>query len=133
MVNDRQTHKRFFQREWPCQHRLCGARFSAVRLPRNAQSWHDAGMSGSDHGQPSSKDENPDPSECRNLARNLRRLREARGESQVQLAYRAGLSQNLISELETEKANPKLRTLKALAAYLGVKVAELIAPDDTIP
>ena len=74
-----------------------------------------------------------DLSECRNLARNLRRLRKARGESQPQMAARTGMSQNFISEIETEKANPSLRTLQELAAHLGVTVAELIAADDTMP
>lgn len=87
-------------------------------------------MSGS---EPPADDPRPDPSECRNLARNLRRLRRARGESQPQMAARTGMSQNFISEIETEKANPSLRTLKELAAHLGATVAELIAPDDTMP
>ena len=77
-------------------------------------------------------DRRTDLSECRNLARNLRRLRKTRGESQPQLAARTGMSQKFISELENEKANPSLRTLSELAAHLGVTVAELIAPNDTM-
>lgn len=60
------------------------------------------------------------------LARNVRRLREAKGLSQAALAADAGLYQALISQIENELANPELDTLERLAAALGVHPRELL-------
>ncbi len=61
------------------------------------------------------------------LARNIRRLRLAKGWSQEQLAIEAGdLRQALISDLENGRGNQRLGTLKKVAAALGVKVADLL-------
>jgi transcriptional regulator with XRE-family HTH domain len=59
------------------------------------------------------------------LARNVRRLREAKGFSQAALAADSGLYQALISQIENELANPELDTLERLAAALGVHPREL--------
>jgi transcriptional regulator with XRE-family HTH domain len=59
------------------------------------------------------------------LARNVRRLREAKGLSQAALAADSGLYQALISQIENELANPELDTLERLAAALGVHPREL--------
>ena len=104
--------------------RGCGAGYDRCIVP---------GMTGPDPDQPPSQDAALNPSVCQNLARNLRRLRKARGESQTRVGRATGLAQNLISELEAGKGNPKLHTLKLLAAYFGVTVADLIAPNETTP
>ena len=53
------------------------------------------------------------------LAKNVRRLRLARGLSQEALAADADLHQGLISEIENEASNPELDTLGRLAKALG--------------
>jgi transcriptional regulator with XRE-family HTH domain len=56
----------------------------------------------------------------------LRRLREARGLSQHELAYEAGINRNNTSLYETAVRLPSLPTLFALARALGVKPEKLI-------
>jgi transcriptional regulator with XRE-family HTH domain len=60
------------------------------------------------------------------LAKNLRRLRLARGLSQDALAADAGVFQKLISGIENGRANPELDTLGKIAAALGVHPRELL-------
>jgi transcriptional regulator with XRE-family HTH domain len=62
----------------------------------------------------------------RRLARNLRKLREARGWSQEVLADEAGLHRTYVSGLEREVRNPTLQILDKLAKALGVKASALI-------
>jgi transcriptional regulator with XRE-family HTH domain len=59
------------------------------------------------------------------LAKNLRRLREAKGLSQDALAADANQHQGLISEIENGRANVELDTLGKIAAALGVHPREL--------
>lgn len=66
-------------------------------------------------------DQAPEPFPAR-----LRRLREARGWSQRELARRCGLTQQTARHLEGPDANPTLRTLEAIAAALAVPVTELM-------
>ncbi len=57
----------------------------------------------------------------------LKRLREARGLSQLRLAKLAKVAQVYISELEAgKKRNPGIETVQKLAKALKVKVAELL-------
>jgi transcriptional regulator with XRE-family HTH domain len=57
----------------------------------------------------------------------LRRLREGKGMSQLELAKNSTVAQGYISALEAgEKKNPGLDTLKKLAKALGVPVTELL-------
>lgn len=57
----------------------------------------------------------------------LRRLREARGLTQEQVAHRAGMTLGGYRKVEVGvKSNPRLRTLEAIAYVLGVKVADLL-------
>ncbi len=57
----------------------------------------------------------------------LKRLREARGLSQLKLAKRAKVGQVYISELEAgKKRNPGIETVYKLAKALGVNAADLI-------
>jgi transcriptional regulator with XRE-family HTH domain len=59
------------------------------------------------------------------LAKNLRRLRDAKGLSQDALAADANQHQGLISEIENGRANVELDTLGKIAAALGVHPREL--------
>ena len=63
------------------------------------------------------------------VGRNAARLRAAAGLTQEQLAVRAGLSQQYISDLERGKLNPTIVTLYELATALGVGPVELVRPD----
>jgi transcriptional regulator with XRE-family HTH domain len=59
------------------------------------------------------------------LARNVRRLRAAKGLTQAELATDAGQHQGFISEVENGKTSPELDTLGKIAAALGVHPREL--------
>src|SRR5215203_5807413 len=54
----------------------------------------------------------------------LRRLREARGLSQRQLAERSGVGRVTIIHVESGQTSPNVETLSRLAAGLGVDVAD---------
>ena len=56
---------------------------------------------------------------------NIKRLREAKGISQRQLAREAGISQPLLCQIERGTKNPSLPVGVALAAALGVPVKEM--------
>jgi transcriptional regulator with XRE-family HTH domain len=60
------------------------------------------------------------------LARNVRRLREAKGLSQGALAADAGIYQELVSRIENGAANPELDTLGKIAGALGLHPRELL-------
>lgn len=62
------------------------------------------------------------------LALRLKKLRTERGQSQAELAERAGLSQPAIGVIEAGQKSPTVRTLEKLAAALEVPVTDL--PDD---
>ena len=66
-----------------------------------------------------------------NLASNLRRLREARGLSQQQIAQLAGIPRPTWASLESGAANPTLTVLARAAAALQVSIEELIGPPRT--
>lgn len=57
---------------------------------------------------------------------NLRRLREAEGMTQLELAMRAGVDAAEISRLEQGRRDPKITTVVRLAAGLGVDAGELV-------
>lgn len=55
-------------------------------------------------------------------------LRKAQGLTQLRLSHRTGIALNTISRLERDEYdNPGIKTLEALAAALGVPVADLLA------
>ena len=62
----------------------------------------------------------------RNLAANVRRLREARGQSQQQLADLSGIPRPTWASLETGTANPTLAVLNKAANAFNVSIEELI-------
>jgi len=66
-----------------------------------------------------------------NLGAYLRRLREARGLSQQQMAQLASIPRPTWASLEAGSANPTLGVLTRVAAALQVSIEELIGPPRT--
>lgn len=64
----------------------------------------------------------------RNLAENIRRLREARNFSQQQLANISGIPRPTWASLETGTANPTLTVLSKAATAFNVSIEELVGP-----
>ena len=62
----------------------------------------------------------------RNLADNIRRLREARSMSQQQIATLSGIPRPTWASLETGTANPTLAVLNKAASALNVSIEELV-------
>jgi transcriptional regulator with XRE-family HTH domain len=62
----------------------------------------------------------------RNLADNIRRLREARNLSQQQIAKLSGIPRPTWASLETGSANPTLAVLSKAANALNVSIEELV-------
>lgn len=60
---------------------------------------------------------------------NVRRLREARGLTQEQIAEKSGFSQQYISGLEQGRRNPTIVTIYELAVALGVSHVDLVRID----
>jgi DNA-binding XRE family transcriptional regulator len=58
----------------------------------------------------------------------IRKLREAKGFTQDQLASAVGMMRNNISRIEAAKHRPTLETLERIAKALKVPVADLIVP-----
>ena len=63
------------------------------------------------------------------VGRNVRRIRQAKGLTQEELAERSGFGQNYLSDLERGRRNPTVVTLWEIAQTLGVTPVELITPD----
>jgi transcriptional regulator with XRE-family HTH domain len=64
------------------------------------------------------------------FAENLRRFRVERFLSQRELARQAGLHAITLVRLEAGTTAPSTRTVRALAATLGVEPGELTSPDE---
>jgi len=60
------------------------------------------------------------------LGERLRARRQALGVTQVQLATRAGLSQEMVSNLERGRHQPRFTTLEKYARGLGIPVAGIL-------
>ena len=63
------------------------------------------------------------------LGSNLRKLRGRREWSQMELAEKAEISMNFLSEIERGNKWPSSETLQNLADSLGIDVYELFRPD----
>lgn len=61
------------------------------------------------------------------FAANVERLREARGMTQEQLGWAAGLHQTAIARIESGERKPTLNTILKLASGLEAPPAELFA------
>ena len=64
----------------------------------------------------------------RNLANNIRRLRESRNLSQQQIAKLSGIPRPTWASLETGTANPTLAVLNKAANALNISIEELVGP-----
>lgn len=64
---------------------------------------------------------------------NVRRLREAQGLTQEQLAELSGFGQNYLSDLERGRRNPTVVTIFELAQALNTTPALLLTPVQTDP
>jgi transcriptional regulator with XRE-family HTH domain len=62
------------------------------------------------------------------LALNLRKLRQARGMSQEELAHRAEIDRTYVSALERSVYAAGIDVLDRLARALGVEAADLLKP-----
>ena len=62
----------------------------------------------------------------------IRRLREAKGITQQQLALAIGVSDKAVSKWETGRGYPDVSLIEPLAAALGVSVIELFSGEDVI-
>jgi transcriptional regulator with XRE-family HTH domain len=64
------------------------------------------------------------------VARNIRRLRVAKGASQESLAVDANIDRTYVSRLERALENPTVAVLEKLAAALDVDIGELFDPEN---
>ena len=62
----------------------------------------------------------------------IKRLREAKGVTQTQLAEQIGVSDKAVSKWETAKGLPDITLIEPLAKALGVSVMELMSGDTVI-
>ena len=62
----------------------------------------------------------------------IKRLREAKGITQTQLAEQIGVSDKAVSKWETAKGLPDITLIEPLAKELGVSVMELMSGDTVI-
>jgi len=60
------------------------------------------------------------------LGANVKRLREAKGLSQEELAFQADMHRTYVSGIERGKRNPTVTVLERLAKPLGVSSGELL-------
>lgn len=70
---------------------------------------------------------------AKNLAINLKRLREKKNWTQDVLAEKVGLSRSAIACIETCKSAPRQETLKRLASVLGVAESSLYFDPSAMP
>jgi len=65
-----------------------------------------------------------------NFGRRVRELRLARGLSQEELAFRAGVHRTYLGSIERGERNPALKNIAAIADALDVSLAELFRFDN---
>ena len=61
------------------------------------------------------------------IGRNVRRLREAKGFSQEQLAFEADMHRTYVSGIERGVRNPTAPVLERLATALGCVITDLVS------
>ena len=66
--------------------------------------------------------------EQKNICVNLRRIREAKGLTQADMADLAGISRVTYRNIETGSSIPKVSTLQNIAAGVGVRLQDLLIP-----
>jgi transcriptional regulator with XRE-family HTH domain len=68
-----------------------------------------------------------------NLGKKLRRMRQARGLTAVELSQRARVTSGFISQLEHSQTVPSLHTLERIAAVLGVSLTYFLLEENLQP
>ena len=68
-----------------------------------------------------------------NLGKKLRRMRQARGLTAVELAKRARVTTGFISQLEHSQTVPSLHTLQRIGAVLGVSLTYFLLEENLQP
>jgi transcriptional regulator with XRE-family HTH domain len=68
-----------------------------------------------------------------NLGKKLRRMRQARGLTAIELAQRARVTTGFISQLEHSQTVPSLQTLQRIAAVLGVSLTYFLLEENLQP
>ncbi len=68
-----------------------------------------------------------------NLGKKMRRMRQARGLTAVELAKRSRVTTDFISQLEYSQTVPSLQTLQRIAAVLGVSMAYFLLEENLQP
>jgi transcriptional regulator with XRE-family HTH domain len=63
------------------------------------------------------------------LGEKIKKVRQAAGLNQKEVAERAGVDQGMLSKIENRGQNPSLEILRRIASGLGCSVADLL-PDD---
>jgi DNA-binding XRE family transcriptional regulator len=63
-----------------------------------------------------------------NIGATIRKLREAKGITQDQLAGAVGMMRNNLSRMEAAKHQPTLETMEKIAKALNVSVVDLLSP-----
>ena len=64
--------------------------------------------------------------ECEALSKNVKEIRKKMNLSQMEFAAECGISTEILSLIERQKTDPKLRTIQKIAAYTDVNVYELL-------
>jgi len=59
------------------------------------------------------------------VRRNIVRIRQEKGYTQERLAYESGISKGFLSEIESGKKSPTIRTLEKIAETLEITLSEL--------
>ena len=65
---------------------------------------------------------------ARALAFNVERHRKSKNWSQEELAAEAGITQDMVSTIENNRANPTVLTVEQIAEALGINFVDLFAP-----
>lgn len=60
------------------------------------------------------------------LATNLKQIRKRLGKSQLDFSLDCGISNKILSLIESERTNPKLSTLIKIADYCNIEVGDLL-------
>lgn len=68
----------------------------------------------------------------KNIGANLRRIREAKGLSQAQVADSAGISRVAYRNIESGTSTPKVSTLQNISVSVGAKLQDLLVPIRTL-
>jgi transcriptional regulator with XRE-family HTH domain len=80
-----------------------------------------------DHGPDHGRDHGPEPLWREVLGRSLRTIREEQGGRLVDIAERAGISPQYLSEIERGRKEPSSEMIAAVTGALGVDLADLLA------